>query len=178
MDSSFELYLEQLELMAFFSGYPLIYFVILSFAGQQSARSAFKNQLVSLLPLAYALAGTMYLGLQLKNLYPDFSIEHIKADFQFPLLKIWGLLSVFFWFPLLRKKPFISLLHSLVFFCLLIRDFYLQLSSADTDRFVLKNEMKVYTDSLFLNFSTFAAICIVYFLISWLKKNKNSFPLS
>lgn len=174
MDTTFFNYLQQLELMAFFSGYPLIYFVILSLAGNKSARPAFKTQLVSLLPLAYALTGTLYLGLQLRNLYPDYSMAHIKADFQYPFLKTWGLLSVFFWLPLLRKKPVISLLHSLVFFFLLIRDFYLQLSSASADGLILKNEMKVYTDSILINFSTFAAISIVYFLISRFRKNVNS----
>ncbi len=164
--------------MAFFSGYPLIYFVILSFAGNKSARSAFKNHLVYLLPLAYALAGTLYLGLQLKNLYPDYSIAHIKADFHYPLLKIWGLLSVFFWLPSLRKKPVISLLHSLVFFYLLIKDFYLQLSSASDAKYDLKNDMRVYTDSILLNISALAATGIIYFLIYRLRKNKKSSPIS
>jgi len=176
MNTSFFAYFQQLEIMAFFSGYPLIYAIAVSIAGNHQPKTIFKNRLVFLLPLTYALVGTLYIGLQLKNLYPDYSIENIKLTMQQPFLNIWGVISVFFWLPLLRKKPVISLLHSLVFFCLLIKDIYLQLSSASDARYDLKNVMKVYTDSLLLNISALAGIVIIYSLIAWFRKNKK--PLS
>jgi hypothetical protein len=125
MSDNFFAYLERLELMAFFSGYPLLYAVALFIAGNRQLRNNFKSRLISLLSFAYALVGTLYLGLVLKNLYPDYSIENIKLTMQQPWLIIWGLLSIFFWIPALGKKPVFSLIHSLVFFFFLVRDLFL-----------------------------------------------------
>ena len=57
MDETFFAYLQRLEMMAFFSGYPLIYAVVLFIAGNQQFKSWFKRRLLSLLPYAYALVG-------------------------------------------------------------------------------------------------------------------------
>jgi len=163
-------YLERLELLAFFSGYPLIYFLILSLAGQKSTRTPFKSKLVLSLPLAYALSGTLLWGLQLKNLYPDYSLSHIRSDVQFSFIKIWGLLSILFWLPIFRKKVIISLFHSLVFFYLILKTIFLQLTSTIVDKDLFKNDMKVYFDSILLNSATFIATTILFFLIARLRK--------
>jgi hypothetical protein len=84
------------------------------------------------------------------------------------------LLSILFFIPALAKKTVISLLHSLVFFFFLLREIFSQLFSSDTDKNILKNEMKVYTDSLLLNLGVFAFITLVYFLFIPYKKRKNS----
>ena len=116
MDNSIFAYLQQLELMAFFSGFPLIYAIVLYITGTLTEKNIFKIRLVSCLPFAYALVGTLYLGLQLRNLYPYYSVENIKQAMQQPWLIIWGLLSLLFWIPAIGKKKILSLLHSLVFF--------------------------------------------------------------
>ena len=121
MDSFFA-YMQRLELLAFFSGYPLVYTVVVFIAGGRPPGNKFKRRMGSLLPFAYALVGSLYLGLQLKNLYPDYSIEYITLTMQQPYLMIWGLLSILFWIPTLAKKTVLSLLHSLVFFFLLVID--------------------------------------------------------
>ena len=167
-------YLQRLEIMAFFSGYPLVYLITLAFAGKPQTRTVTKKQLVLLLPFSYALTGVLYLGLQLKNLYPDYSVVHINSEIQNPFLIIWGLLTVLFWIPALNKKPVISLLHSLVFFFPLLKDLYIQISSESADKSVLKNDMKVYSDSILLNISTFVFIIILYFLITHFRKTKKS----
>ena len=149
--------------MAFFSGYPLLYTVVLSVTGRQPLRKNFNPRVVSLLPFAYALVGTLYLGLQVKNLYPDYSIENIKLAMAQPYLQIWGLLSLLFWIPAFAKKPVFSLLHSLVFFFLLIKDLIAH-SSTGGDLHIIKNDMKVYTDSLLLNVFSFIAVVSVFFL--------------
>jgi hypothetical protein len=173
MDNSFFAYLQQLEVMAFFSGYPLLYTVTLFIAGNQQSRTSIKNRIVSLLPFAYALVGTLYLGLQLKNLYPDYSFENVKLAMQQPYLIIWGLLSILFWLPALAKKPVFSLLHSFVFFSLLLRDLFLQLFASVSDKNILRNEMKVYTDSLLLNLGAFSFIVLISFLFNRYKKRLN-----
>ena len=170
MDNSFFAYLQQLELMAFFSGYPLLYAIILFFAGNQQGRNNFKTRLVSLLPFGYALVGTLYLGLQLKNLYPDYSVENIKLAIQQPWLIGWGLLSVLFWIPAFSKKTFLSLIHSLVFFFFIIRDLFLQISSSSADNNVMRNDMKIYSISLLLNLCTLALIVLLSFPVNYLKK--------
>lgn len=174
MGNSFFVYLQQLELIAFFTGYPLLYAVVLSLAGKQPERSNFKSRVVSLLPFTYALVGTLYLGLQLKNLYPDYSIENIKLAMTQPYLQIWGLLSLLFWIPALAKKPVFSLLHSLAFFFLLLKDLIVHFSSGG-DPHMVRNAMKVYTDSLLLNLCTFIGVVLICFLYLRISK-RNKFP--
>jgi hypothetical protein len=170
MDNSFFAYLQQLELMAFFSGYPLIYTVILFIAGNSLSKNNFTSKLVSLLPFVYALAGTLYLGFLLKKLYPNYSVENIKMTFQQPWLIIWGLLSILFWIPALSKKPVLSLIHSLVFFLFLVRDLFLQLTSTAADNNILKNDMKVYIASIILILAAFTFVVLLSFLFTYYKK--------
>ena len=162
MGDDFFSYLERLELLGFFSAYPLIFALIFVMAGvgKQKIIKGFP----SLLPYAYGLVGILFLGLQLKNLYPDYSIEHIKAGIQQPLLKIWALLAILFWIPALAKKPVISLIHSFVFFYFLLRDLFSPLFGSSVDKNILRNDMKVYTDSLLINLGTFVFILLLFFL--------------
>ena len=168
MDNSFFAYLQQLELMVFFSGYPLLYAITLFIAGQQKLQNILTERLVSVLPFAYAMVGTLYLGYLLKNLYPDYSFENIKQGIQLPWLVAWGLLSVLFWTPALAKRKVLSLLHSLVFFFILIKDMLLQ-SSADNS--ILKNDMNVYTTSLLLNVGILTLIVLLSFLFPHHKRS-------
>jgi hypothetical protein len=72
MGNNFFAYMQQLELMAFFSGYSLLYAIILVFAGNKESGNNFKSRIVSILPLSYALVSTLYMALQLKNLSPNY----------------------------------------------------------------------------------------------------------
>ena len=176
MDNDFFAYLERLELLAFFSGYPLLYAVILFIGGNKQLKNNFKIRIVSLLPFAYALVGTLYLGLQLKNLYPDYSIENIKLTMQQPWLIIWGLLSIFFWIPALGKKPVLSLIHSLVYFFFLVRDLFLHSVQSSVGKNVVRNDMKIYTDSLLLNLGALILVTFISYLIDYFKSQKRSAP--
>jgi hypothetical protein len=173
MDNSFFAYLQQLELIGFFSGYPLLYAVTLFIAGNQIIKNKFKSRFVSLLPFAYALVGTLYLGLQLKNLYPHYSFENISLSIQHPWLTGWALLSVFFWVPFLAKKKVFSLLHSLVFFFLLVSDLLTNLKQHSSGAEAIRNDMKIYTGSLFLNFTAFAFVVFLFFIVNHFKKRIN-----
>ena len=97
MGDDFFSYLQQLELMAFFSAYPLFYAIVNVIFG--NSKKEIFVRLPSLLPYGYALVGVLYLGLQLKNIYPDYSFENISSSVQQPLLTIWALLSLLFWIP-------------------------------------------------------------------------------
>ena len=169
MENSFFSYLQQLELMAFFSGYPLVYAIITYFASNKRSATNFKSRIVSVLPFAYALIGTLYLGLQLKKLYFNYSSGNINQMMHLPWLMIWGLLSILFWIPALSKRKVLSLIHSLVFFFFLLKDIVLQfISSADEN--ILKNDMRIYTISLLLNLGAFILLVLLSFLISQNKK--------
>ena len=171
MGNSFFEYIQQLELLAFFSGYPLLYAVILFIAGNKRSKNNFKSRMVLALPFAYALTGTLYLGLQLKKLYFNYSSGNVKQMMHLPYLMIWGLLSILFWIPSVSKKKVLSLIHSLVFFFFLLKDIILQFASS-ADENILKNDMRIYTISLLLNVGAFVLMLLLSLLIS-LNKNKN-----
>jgi hypothetical protein len=170
MSDDFLSYLERLELLAFFSAYPLVCAIVYAVTGN-SKREVLKK-LPSMLPYAYVLVGLLYLGLQLKNLYPDYSFENIRSSVQQPFFKIWAILSILFWIPALAKKPVLSLIHSLVFFFFLVRDLYFQLTAVSADKNIVKNDMKIYTDSLLLNSGAFVVLVIFYLIIRFKLRKK------
>ena len=174
MSDNFFAYLQQLELMAFFSGYPLLYAVTIFITGNQQLKNNFKNRLVSLLPASYALVGTLYLGFQLNKFYPGYSFDNIKQTIQHPWLTCWALLSLLFWIPAAGKKKVASLVHSLVFFFLLMKDIFLQLSAPVTDNHVVRNDMNIYTESLLINLAALALTAFIGFLFTRNKKHINS----
>jgi len=176
MNTDFLSYLQKLELMVFFSAYPVLYTVIVFFAGNQLLKGNLTTRMVSLLPFSYALVGTLFLGFQLKKLYPDYSVEHIKLIIHQPWLVIWGLLSILFWIPALAKRSALSLVHSLVFFLFLASDLFLKLSSSSSvDNSIITNDMKVYTSSLFLNLGAIAFLVLLSLLITYSKRHLISF---
>ena len=172
MSNSFFAYLQQLELLAFFSGYPLVYAIIIYFAGTKRSTNDLKARMVSILPYAYALIGTLYLGLQLKKIYFNYSLENIKHMMDGPWLMFWALLSIFFWIPAIAKKRILSLLHSLVFFFFLLKDFVLQFTQS-SDGNIVNNDIRIYTISLLLNVGAFVLMLLLSLLISSPNKNKN-----
>ena len=175
MGNSFFAYLQQLELMAFFSGYPLLYAIIVLIAGKKQLQNNFKNRMVSVLPFAYALIGTLYLGLQLKKLHFNYSSENVAQITHQPYLVTWGLLSILFWIPALSKRKELSLIHSLVFFFFLIRDVIIQTTNSSADRYMLKNDMRIYTISFLLNAGAFILLLLFASLVSLRKKDTNNF---
>lgn len=172
MDDTFFAYLQRLEFMAFFSGFPLVYALITVIAGKKLSNNSFRDRLIPLLPFSYALVGTLFLGLQLRNLYPDFHFDDMFKSQQQPWLLLWGLLSVLFWIPLFSKKPIYSLLHSLVFFFFLLKDLVQQFFTTKTDRNMIRNDMKIYTDSLLLNLGALAILVLFSFLYFYFKKRE------
>jgi hypothetical protein len=151
MNDSFLVYLEHLELITFFSGYPLVYALAHLIAGMNIVtRNQISSRLQRNLPLAYALTGSFFFLFWIRELIIQSGIKNIAPGFDLSLLKAWALLSVFFWIPALAKKPVYSLIHSLVFFFLLFKDILTGLGS-EAGKDIVSNDMKVYTISLILN---------------------------
>lgn len=174
MDTTFFDYLQQLEMMAFFSGYPLIYALVIFIFGNKQSKSGIGSKMISFLPFAYALVGTLFLGLQIRNLYPDYSFENIQLLMQQSYLKFWAFFSLLFWIPAIAKKSVLSLLHSLVFFFFLARDLLLHIFQTTSDKTIIRNDMKIYSDSLILNLVALVVITVIYYSLIRLKPNKNS----
>ena len=170
MDNSFLIYLERLAMMAFFSGYPLVYALAHFVRGNKPAKNNFKQRLVSLLPYEYALVGSLYLGFQFKKLYPDYTIAHINQIVQEPFMAVWAILSILFWIPFLAKKTMLSLIHSLFFFFFFAKDLYLQFAASSPDKHMVSNDMNVYTVSLLLNIAALFLIVFFSFLYNKYKK--------
>lgn len=171
MNDDFFKYLGQLELLGFFSGYPLLYaFITALFANKKIGNE--KIRIASLLPLAYALTGTLYLGLQLKNLSPDFSFSNIQATIR--PLKLVALTAVLFWLPLLSKRPVISLLHSLIFFFFLVKDLFVHTIKNQPGGGRIQNNMKVFTGSLLLNIISLITIILFTYIILFIKRRRKT----
>jgi hypothetical protein len=167
MNSDFLVYVQKLELMTFFLSYPMIYTIILFFSGDRTLI----KRIFSLLPLSYAVTGTLFLGYQLRKLYPDYSIEHIKLIIHLPYLVMWGLLSILFWIPALLKRAALSLIHSLVFFFFLASDLFVQIISTSADDNIIKNDMKVYASSILLSLGILTLLLLLSFSFDYYKKH-------
>ncbi|MDB5123570.1 MAG: hypothetical protein JWP94_1699 [Mucilaginibacter sp.] len=170
MGNSFFIYIQTLELMAFFAGYPLIYAIVVYIADSRRLSNSLISRIDSFLPFAYALVGTLFLGFQLKKLYPDYSAANINQVIQQPWLIGWALLSILFWLPWFAGKKILSLIHSFLFFSFLIKDIILQLFTSSRDGNIINNDMKVYAESLFLNLACIAIIVFAYGLVLLLKR--------
>lgn len=174
MDAGFFSYLQQLEAMAFFSGYPLLFALVVFIAGNKKLSEETEKYLIGNLPYTYAFVGVLFWGLQLKNLFPDYSIEHINQLIHRPFLVLWGMGSVLFGIPVFSKISILPLLHSSVFFFFLLKDVFLQSISFSVDKNIVRNDMKIYTDSLLLNLGVYVLVTLTIFLISS-KKRKSHF---
>lgn len=174
MDNSFFIYLQQLEILVFFSGYPLIYLLVQSIVSIPSLNNNLRKRLWFLLPYAYALAGILFLGFELKNMFPDFSVENIAQRIQNPFLFCWGLLSITFLIPALRRRQVLAFIHSLVFFYPLISMLFQNKGLSVSENDSLKNFMRVYTISLLL----YCVIIAVLYAVSFFLKQKRSNPSS
>jgi glucan phosphoethanolaminetransferase (alkaline phosphatase superfamily) len=174
MDTNFFKYLQQLEVMAFFSGFPLVYAIVIFGAGYLQKKPELKKKLITLLPYTYAIVGTLFIGLQIRNLYPNYDFENIKNSISYPFLFLWACLSILFYLPVINKRTVLSLIHSLVFFFILLKDLFINKSQVPTeDKSIIRNDMKIYTDSLLLNAGIYLiTILILFFLIPLIKKLK------
>jgi hypothetical protein len=157
-------YIEKLEYLIFFSGYPLVYsLVYFMYSRGKQHQQTLSKRLVALLPIAYALTATIFFGFWIREMVIRANIQNIQPE-TIAFLKAWGLLAILFWIPLFNRKPYYSLLHSLVFFFIFFKDLVTGINSAD-GRDIIRNEMKIYTISLVLNLFSLIMVLLVSFLL-------------
>jgi hypothetical protein len=164
-------YFEKLELVAFFSGFPLLY-LIARYSLQVFNKTAINGlkAIVDKLPKAYALTSLLYVGMKINQSLP---LTALNFNFlsAFLYYKCWAFLGLIFFHPYFSKKPFYSFFHSLVFIGLVIFDFisyYRQQIGIE----VIHNEMRLYFLSLLLNLCTLTIILLYSFFANKISKNK------
>jgi len=172
MNDSFLAYIQKLEAMAFFSGYALVYTVILFVLENRRLKGKLGDKIISLLPISYALISILFLGFQLKKLYPDYSFEHLQFTIQQPFLITWGLLSITFLIPALNKWPFLSLMHSCLFFYFVASDLFFQATNPSPDNNIVKNDMRVLAASIILNLAVPGILTLLFLAFNYLKTIK------
>jgi len=167
-------YIQKLELFGFFSGYCLIYTIISTLKNVNNGNGhTLFQRLVILLPYAYALTATLYLGMIIKNISLNYSSPNLNEQFHLSFLQILALLAVLFWVPFFSKKKVLSLLHSLVFFFLMLKDIFIQLNLPQGTE-LIQTDMKVFTDSLLLNLITLIFVALTYFFVNYFLRSKKS----
>ena len=152
--------LHRFEVIAFFSGYPMMYSIFRSFIPQRIEKMRSWSRLSLLWPVAYGLLGALYLGLQCKNLLLDGSGSHPGLSPLNRFLTAWGASAILFWTPALVRKPYLSLLHSLPFFALITWDLIGQVSAPGRNGDLLGNDMQLYGVSLLLAAGAFLIVAL------------------
>ena len=167
-------YLARLEIMVYFAGYSIIYALVFFLSGEFRRKpDSFLTLLPGLLPKAYALCGTLFLGYMIKKVYIGYGMNISISQLDHPLLIVWGLLSLLFWLKPLRKMPVLSLVHSLVFFYFIPRDIYLKYSGGG-DNDMVRNDMNILTFSLLLNAACLLIVTILHYIITYSAKRRNT----
>lgn len=164
-------YIHRLELIGFFSGYPIVYALVIFLAGERKIIiHSFQYRLVHTLPFGYALTGTLYAGMLLKNLYVDPSYFDNATGLTIAL-QCWSALSLLFWLPAFSRKILLSLLHSMLLFLVLV---IIILVSATRGNDMLRNAMKLYTDSILLNSITVLLLLALSYIFRFVKRALHS----
>lgn len=159
MDNSFVGFLQLLEILAFFSGYPMV-FLLVKYAGQFSSIQKLSKKAMFLLPYSYGIIGLLFIGFQLRNAYPGFD----WSRFQHVYLIFWGILSVLFTLSVFAKQPYLSLFHSLIFLFVLFGNIIWKGGGQQITPSEIRNYMTVYSISLALNLViVLVAITVTFF---------------
>lgn len=169
MNSDFVSYIQQLEAMAFFSAYPLLFAVVFFFEEKKYISITNKKRIKDALSYTYSILAVLYVGFQTKKFYPDYSINTIYSSLNSAYLLYWSLLSIIFCLPVFRKKISLRLIHSFVFLFFLLKDLCLSLIGYTINKDIIRNDMAVYTDSLLLNLSVYSMLLLLISVFSYKK---------
>lgn len=170
MDENIFAYFELLEVMAFFAGYAIVYALLHVLADFRNKKF---NEGISLalplLPLSYVLTGLLFLGYLIKGVVLVNNQVDGPIHIDIPILHYVGLLSLLFWIPFLRKRAWLSLLHSLFFFSYICIDLVKYMGNKIGVQ-ILQNDMKVLLDSVLI--SSFSLVCLVLLSYTWTRMKK------
>ena len=168
--NDFFTYIEKLELVAFFAGYPLVYFFILLLSNTSFIKYSLREGLIKGLSNAYVIVVFLYIGMKLNHTYNEFNGQGISWNYNHLnfYLKTWAFLGVLFLFRPFKSKPVLLLLHSLVFFIIVAIDILLFMNHKIQIE-VVHNEMRLYFLSVLLHLTCIFSVIIYYLLLPKLK---------
>ena len=164
--NNFFTYIDKLELIAFFSAFPLFYFLIISFYTKPlTAKFKFLKSIPTLISNTYATMTVLYMGMKLNQLYLQNTFATIQIQYLTTIfiLKCWTVFGFLFFFNFFRTKPLIALAHSSIYFLILFIDFF-QYYNRQIDIEVFHNEMRLYIIG-FIAYITILSILLIIRLI-------------
>jgi len=112
----------------FFSGYPLVYIFFHLISKNKNAHHWVTEKVYPMLPLTYAFVATWFWLFMLFSGKLHFVFARIALLAPSALVVFYSLSALLFWIPSLRKKPGLSLIHSLPLFLLPFIDMILKTS--------------------------------------------------
>lgn len=161
-------FLEKLELLAFFSAFPLYYYLVNVVASEFSFQKKWILALPSSITLVYGIITLLYIGMKVNQM---FEIHLFKLEFNNTItyFKIWSSLGVLFFLPAMKVKSKWALFHSIPFTLWIVIDFILFYRS-QVSRDIINNEMRLYFTSLLL--LIFVTLVVSFFTNFSFKKTK------
>jgi hypothetical protein len=141
-------YIEKLELIAFFSAFPLVYLLVQILVRDILPQKTWLSNIFKRLPITYALVSFLFLGMKMNQMIQS-HFFYFNYSNLISYLEIWAYSGVLFFVPSIGSKPKWSLIHSIPFISLILFDiaaFFLKKVGND----VLQNEMRLYFTSTIL----------------------------
>lgn len=138
----------------FFSGYPLIYVLFYFMDKRKNMLHSTSGKISSMLPLAYAFVATCFWLLMIYTGRMNFVIQRIASAAPSALVIASSFSGLLFWLPSLRRKTYLSFLHSLPLFML---PFFNMLSRLSRHKIIPH-------DYIFNLFRIYAAGFIIYII--------------
>jgi predicted membrane-bound mannosyltransferase len=157
----FFIYIQELELIAFYSSFPLFYFFIQTWSPQISGIN-----IKLLLPRSYAISVLLYLGMKIDQSIGHFDY-YVAAENHTGLvfyLQIFTLSGLLFFFSYFKQRHYWVLLHSVIYF-ILLTSYFVKYFFHQIDKSVLQNSMTLYLLGILLHCVTMS----ISFLYSYFR---------
>ena len=142
-------YIEKLELITFFSAFPLVYLLVQMLVKDILPQKTWFSNHFKRISITYALVSLLFLGMKMNQMiqshYFYFNFSNLIS-----YLQIWAYSGVLFFIPSLASKTKWCLVHSIPFIFLILFDiaaFFLKKVGND----LLQNEMRLHFISAILN---------------------------
>ncbi len=174
MFGGFTIYIEWVELESFFSGFIVIWLIAQAFGHFAILPQKLNGSIRKSLPLAYAIIGTLYLGLQLRNSWYDQTFLPLFPGYEYYFLKAWALLALLCWIPFFRKHSIFAVLHSSVYFFVMARDLVIAYTREYDDSSRTSNDWKIFAASVGLNLVLTLIILFLSHLLDFLRRRSHS----
>lgn len=164
MDNSFFLYLENLGVIAFFSGYSFLFLLIYSLRSFFEGKKQYWSLVEKSIPIGYALTGLFFIGYQCKKAAPEYRFHDIVPAINGHWLFWWACLSLLFFISFFARKTILSFLHSLVFFIVIARDI-LGYIFRSTDVSFVQNDLSLLLKSIVFQTIVFLLVLGIQFFL-------------